>query len=85
MRIYMQTRPEGDRAPRFLQLVVQEDLLSGWTLIRESGAQGSPGKIKRTHYADVDAAMEALMSERERQTRRGYQVVYVEGDISHDD
>jgi len=37
MRIYMQIPPVGDKAPRYYHLHLQEDLLEGWTLIREWG------------------------------------------------
>ena len=47
MRIYMQIPPEGDKAPRFYHLHLQEDLLEGWSLIREWGYQGARGRVDK--------------------------------------
>jgi predicted DNA-binding WGR domain protein len=80
MRIYMQQLPtEAGRAPRFLHLHIQEDLIDGWNLIKETGYQGSSGKLTRTHFDDAGAATEAMLIERDKQLQRGYRVVFVEG------
>jgi len=80
MRIYMQQLPtEAGRAPRFLHLLIQEDLLDGWNLIKESGQQGASGRLTRTHFDDMASATEALLVERDKQLKRGYRVVFVEG------
>ncbi len=80
MRIYMQMPPTEDRAPRFYHLHLQEDLLEGWTLVSESGYQGSPGRVKREYFADRDAALQALMRRRDNQLKRGYRVVFAQGE-----
>ena len=83
MRVYLQTplTMAGDlqHAPRFCHLIVQEDMLEGWTLIKETGYQGSKGRVTRSQYADQDQAIAALIKERDRQIERGYKVVFVEG------
>lgn len=80
MRIYMQQLPsEAGPAPRFLHLHIQEDLLEGWNLLKETGYQGSSGKVTRTHYTTADAAIDAMLIERDKQIKRGYRVVFVEG------
>jgi len=79
MRIYMQTRPSPDHQPRFYHLFLQEDLIDGWTLVRENGLQGSPGKVTRQHYQSWDEAQEAMLALRDKQIERGYQVVFVQG------
>mgnify|MGYP001814650250 CR=1 FL=1 len=78
MRIYMQIPPQGDKAPRYYHLHIQEDLLEGWTLIREWGYQGAAGRVKKEHFEDREAAEAALIKAREQQTRRGYQVVFMQ-------
>ena len=78
MRIYMQIPPEGDKAPRFYHLHLQEDLLEGWTLIREWGYQGAAGRIKKEHFADHARAEAALLQSRDEQLKRGYQVVFMQ-------
>ena len=78
MRIYMQIPPEGDRAPRYYHLHLQEDLIDGWTLIREWGYQGAAGRLRREHYPDRETAEAALVKVRDEQIRRGYQVVFIQ-------
>ena len=78
MRIYMQIPPEGDKAPRFYHLHIQQDLLEGWALIREWGYQGAPGRTKKVHFPNREAAESALMSLRDEQIKRGYQVVFMQ-------
>jgi predicted DNA-binding WGR domain protein len=80
MRIYMQTPPEGDKPPRFYHLFLQEDLLDGWTLVKESGNQGASGRLQRVHFSSRDEAQEALEKARDAQIKRGYRVVFAKGD-----
>ncbi len=79
MRIYMQTPPLPDQAPRFYQICLERDLISGWILVKEWGQVGSAGRVKHEHYDDLDAAQQALQQTRDQQARRGYQVVFVQG------
>lgn len=80
MRVYMQLIPmDTDRAPRFVDLHLQEDLLEGWTLIKETGYQGSAGKITHHHYATQESAVDALMVERDKRTAKGYRTVFIQG------
>jgi len=78
MRIYMQTPPQGKRPPRYYHLHLQEDLLEGWTLIREWGFQGASGTMRREHFTDREEAQVALMQARDEQLKRGYQVVFMQ-------
>ena len=78
MRIYMQIPPEGDKAPRYYHLHLQEDLLEGWTLIREWGDQGASGRVKREHFADHATAEAALLKIRDEQIQRGFRVVFMQ-------
>jgi predicted DNA-binding WGR domain protein len=78
MRIYMQIPPEGNKAPRFYHLHLQEDLLEGWSLIREWGYQGARGRVVREHFPDREAAEAALTQARDEQLKRGYQVVFMQ-------
>ena len=74
----MQIPPEGDKAPRYYHLHLQEDLLEGWTLIREWGYQGTAGRVKKEHFQDREGAEAALLGARDEQIRRGYQVVFMQ-------
>jgi len=78
MRIYMQIPPEGDKAPRFYHLHLQEDLIDGWMLIREWGYQGAAGRLRKEHYPDRETAEAALVKARDEQIMRGYQVVFIQ-------
>jgi len=80
MRIYMQTPPGIDGQPRFYHLFLQEDLINGWTLVKESGRQGGSGKVTKKHYDDRDTALSALLAARDAQIKRGYRVVFLRGE-----
>lgn len=80
MHIYMQTPPAEDRPPRFYHLFLQQDLLGGWSLVREWGYQGASGRIRRDHHATREEAESAMMRIRDDQLRRGYRVVFVQGE-----
>jgi len=79
MRIYMQTKPAPGETPRYLQLVLEQDLLGGWILYRESGAQGGRATLKKQVYLDRDEALAAFEQARDRQIKRGYQVMITQG------
>lgn len=84
IRIYMQLAPGDEAVPRFYQLWLQQDLLSGWTLIREWGPTGSTGRMKREHFETLEAAQNAMMETRDAQLRKGFRVVYTQGARSDD-
>ncbi len=79
MRIYLQKSAEGPSPPKFYQVLIQQDLIEGWILVREWGNQGSGGRVKREHFATREAAEQALEEAREAQVKRGYQVMFIEG------
>lgn len=79
MRLLLQQRPEGREAPRFVQLMLQPDLLGGWTLVRETGQIGGKSTVRREQYLDQDAAVSALETARDLQIRRGFQLMFAEG------
>ncbi len=80
MRIYLQTPPNAEGNPRYYQLLLQEDLIDGWTLVKENGIQGSSGKVTKVHYTDRDQALAALIKTRDSQIKRGYHVVFMRGE-----
>ena len=77
MRIYMQIPPTDGRTPRFYHLHLQEDLLEGWTLVREWGFQGAGGRVVRDHFADREQAEQAMLAIRDAQLGKGYRVVFM--------
>lgn len=79
MRLLLQQRPEGREAPRFVQLMLQPDLLGGWTLVRETGQIGGRSTVRREQFLEREAAFAALESARDAQLKRGFQVMFAEG------
>ncbi|MDH5300272.1 MAG: WGR domain-containing protein [Gammaproteobacteria bacterium] len=79
MRIYMQTPPTSDQPPRFYQIYLERDLLAGWIVTKEWGHVGASGRVKLEHYDDHDTAVAALEETRDAQCKRGYRVVFVQG------
>lgn len=79
MRLLLQQRPDGNEAPRFVQLMLQPDLLGGWALVRESGVIGGRSQLRREQFDDQASAMAALEAARDQQLKRGLQLVFAEG------
>ena len=69
-------RPE---APKYYQIVLQQDLLGGWTLTREWGQQGGRVSVKREVYLEGDDALSAFERAHDAQVRRGYHVMFSQG------
>lgn len=78
----MQTIPAENQVPRFYHLHLEPDLFEGWMLTKEWGAQGSAGRVQKKHFADIEKAEAELLSLRDSQIKRGYKVVFVEGQIN---
>ncbi|MDO5505789.1 MAG: WGR domain-containing protein [Pseudoxanthomonas suwonensis] len=79
MRLLLQQRPQGGEAPRFVQLMLQPDLLGGWTLLRETGQIGGRSTLRREQFPDQPSAIKALETARDAQLKRGYALTFAEG------
>ncbi len=79
MRLFLQTPATIDQAPKFYQLILQQDLLGGWSLIRQWGWHGERGAQRREHFDDYSAAESALIAWRDKQLGRGFRIMYLEG------
>ncbi len=79
MRLFMQSRTTGSEVPRYYQIVLQQDLLGGWTLFREWGQQGGRASSKREVYLERDAALVAFEHARDAQIKRGFRVMFSQG------
>ena len=82
MRLLLQQRPDGREAPRFVQLMLQPDLLGGWTLVRESGKIGGRSQLRREQFLDRDLAFAALEHARDQQLKRHFQLMFVQGEAT---
>lgn len=79
MRIYMQTPAIENQPPKFYHLHLEPDMFEGWLLTKEWGSQGSPGRIQKKHFVHIEDAEKALMESRDTQIKKGYRVVFVQG------
>ena len=79
MRLLLQQRPDGREAPRFVQLMLQPDLLGGWELVRESGQIGGRSTVRREVFLEQGAAFAALEHARDQQLKRGFQLMFAQG------
>ena len=82
MRIYMQTRSDDSAPLRFYQLSLQQDLLGGWTLTREWGQPGGRISLKRDTYLERDSALAAFEHTRDAQIKRGFRIMFTQGQDS---
>jgi predicted DNA-binding WGR domain protein len=57
---------------RFYALSVQADLLAGWTLVREWGRIGRPGRVRLDPHPDLTDAETAARRFEASKRRRGY-------------
>ncbi|MDX1549660.1 MAG: WGR domain-containing protein [Lysobacter spongiicola] len=79
MRLLLQQRPEGPEAPRFVQLMLQPDLLGGWALVKETGQIGGRSQVRREQFLDQKSALVALEKARDQQIKRGFQLMFSQG------
>jgi predicted DNA-binding WGR domain protein len=83
MRLLLQQRPLAGEPPKYVQLVLQQDLLGGWQLLRESGQTGGKATLRKEQYLDQKQAIEAFEKARDAQIRRGFQVMFAQGASAH--
>lgn len=79
MRLFLQQHPDGREAPRFVQLMLQPDLLGGWTLLRETGVVGGRSQVRREQFLDQASAFKAIETARDQQLKRGFQLMFAKG------
>lgn len=79
MRLYLQTPPASSDPPRYVQISLEQDLLGGWTLYRESGVQGGKATLRREQFLQREAAIAALEKARDAQLKRGFRVMFTQG------
>ena len=79
MRLLMQQRPGPGETPKYVQLILQQDLLGGWALLRESGQTGGKCTLKREQFLEHGTALQAFEKARDAQLKRGFQVMFAQG------
>lgn len=73
----MQFNDTGHGLLRFYQIALQQDLLGAWFVITESGIQGESGRVQKKLFQNLHEAEEDLIKIRDKQIRKGYQIVFV--------
>ena len=68
----VKSNPAANQA-RFYRMAVWPDLFGGYSLAREYGRIGQPGKLRLDPYPEETQAVSALLRLFRRKTRRGYQ------------
>jgi predicted DNA-binding WGR domain protein len=79
MRLLLQQHPDGREAPRFVQLMLEPDLLGGWALVRETGQIGGRSQVRREQYLDQVSALAAFEHARDAQLKKGFQLMFAQG------
>jgi predicted DNA-binding WGR domain protein len=64
----VKSNPAANQA-RFYRMAIWPDLFGGYSLAREYGRIGQPGKLRLAPYPEETQAINALFK---RKTRRGY-------------
>ena len=67
------------RQARFYRLEIWPDLFGGFSLAREYGRIGQPGRLHLEPFAEIDAARRAFARIVSRKQRRGYVALPVAG------
>lgn len=78
----MQTPAIENQSPRYYHLHLEPDMFEGWLLTKEWGSQGSPGRVQKKHFASAEEAEKAMMESRDTQVKKGYRIVFVQGQSS---
>ncbi len=79
MRLFLQQKPSAGEAPKFVQLILEQDLLGGWCLVKESGHTGGRSQLKREQFLQHENAIAAFEKARDAQVKRGFQIMFVQG------
>ena len=79
MRLFLQQPPQGGEAPKYVNLILEQDLLGGWSLLRETGQPGGRSQLKREQFLDRDQALAAFEKARDQQVKRGFRVMFTHG------
>ena len=79
MRLFLQQKPVAGESPKFVQLILEQDLLGGWCLVKESGHTGGRSQLKREQFLQQDLAISAFEKARDAQVKRGFQIMFVQG------
>ncbi len=72
MDLRLEKRDPATSQVRFYRLITMPNLFGGWSLVREWGRLGHPGRVKTEPYATEDEAIVAGETLAAKKRRRGY-------------
>lgn len=72
MHILLQQPIPGSPSPRFIRLMLEQDLFGAWELTRETGHVGGKSQIKRETFLDRAQAIAAFETTRSQHEKRGF-------------
>lgn len=75
MYVLLQHPAIGADAPRFVRLSLQQDLLGGWELLRESGQHGARSQMRRELHLHAEDARLAFAKARDAELHRGFSLI----------
>ena len=70
--VYLRRRDGPRRMARAYMMDVQRDLFGRWTLVREWGRIGSPGRVRLDPHDDALNARRAMLALLRQKQQRGY-------------
>ncbi len=76
----LQQPPAAGAPSTFCRLTLQPDLLGGYLLLCETGELGGRSRIRRSVHLDLDSAIAAFETARDREIRRGMRITWAEGE-----
>ena len=79
MRLFLQQPPLAGEAPKYVQLTLEQDLLGGWLLCKETGQPGGRSQLRKEQFLDRDLALAAFEKARDQQVKRGFHVMFAQG------
>ncbi len=74
IHIYLEKHNTAINIHRFYRMYVTPGLFNEWSLIREWGRVGSPGKIRKTWFATKQEAEIAGLEISQGKEKKGYQL-----------
>ena len=72
--LHLEKRNPAKNQFRFYRLVLVPTLFGDWSVMREWGRIGSPGRLVVDHVDDLDAATLLMQRKRREKERRGYRL-----------
>jgi predicted DNA-binding WGR domain protein len=80
MRIFLQSQDDHFKTISFYNIYLDYDLFQSWILINEWGHIGLKGKSSKKIFLSYNDAVSEITNQRDKLIKKGYQILYTEGD-----